>query len=73
MRSPEVEVVFLPGRRKVQWPGRMQRVVVSDPTAVSTKLARKAHVVVADCDVPAPHAFYRFRLNELPVALKTVA
>ena len=47
--------------------------VVTDPNTAAAELAKQAHIVVADCDLQAPHAFYRFRLHELPEALKAVA
>jgi glycosyltransferase involved in cell wall biosynthesis len=71
--NPEVEVVFQPGPGKFSGRAECNMLVVTDPTEAASKLARYAHVVVADYELPAPHAFYRFRLHELPNALKVVA
>lgn len=71
--GPEVEVVFLPGPGSFSGQAECNLLVVTDPTPAAREMAKLAHVVVADCDLPAPQAFYRFRLHELPEALKAVA
>ncbi len=71
--APEIEIVFLPGPGKFSGQAECNLLVVTEPTPAALKLAKEAHVVVADCELPAPQAFYRFRLHEFPTALKMVA
>ncbi len=71
--APELEIVFLPGPGKFSGLAQCNMLVVSDANASAIRLAKQAHVVVADCELMAPQAFYRFRLHELSKALKSVA
>ncbi len=67
--GPEIEVVFQPGPGKFSGQAQCNVLVVTDATPTAAKLAKRAHIVVADCDLPAPHAQHRFGLHEFPDAL----
>jgi hypothetical protein len=71
--APEVEVVFLPGPGRFSGRAECNVLVVNRETPAAVEMAKQAHIVVADCELPVPQAFYRFRLHELSDALKAVA
>ncbi len=71
--DPEIEVVVLPGNGKFSGHAQCNVLVVADDDPGAVRLAKQAHVLVADNDLPAPQAFYKFRLHELPQALEAVA
>jgi hypothetical protein len=48
-------------------------VVALEDTPSARRLARRAHIVDAEMELPAPHAHLKFRLRELENALKSVA
>ena len=71
--EPEIEVVVLPGNGKFTGHAECNVLVVADDDPGAAQLAKQAHVLVADTDLPAPQAFYKFRLRDLPQALEAVA
>ena len=56
--APEIEIVFLPGPGKFSGQAGCNLLVVTEPTPAASKLAKAAHVVVSDYELPAPQAFY---------------
>jgi hypothetical protein len=70
---PEVEVVFSPGVAKFSGEAECNVLVALEDTPSARRLARRAHIVVAETELPAPHAHLKFRLRELENALKSVA
>jgi glycosyltransferase involved in cell wall biosynthesis len=70
---PEVEVVFSPGAAKFSGEAECNVLVALEDTPSARRLARRAHIVVAETELFAPHAHLKFRLRELENALKSVA
>ena len=70
---PEVEVVFSPGAAKFSGEAECNVLVALEDTPSARRLARRAHIIVAETEMPAPHAHLKFRLRELENALKSVA
>lgn len=71
--EPEVEILFLPGKGEFSGKAECNVLVEIDPTPESVRLARKAHLVISDRELPAPHAHSKFRLHQFEDALKAVA
>jgi hypothetical protein len=71
--APEVEIVFSPGAGKFSGLAQCNMLVALEDTSAARRLARRAHIVVADRDMPAPQAYLTFRLHELENVLKSVA
>jgi glycosyltransferase involved in cell wall biosynthesis len=70
---PELEIVFSPGAANFSGQAQCNVLVALDNTAASRRLARRAHIVVADQDMPAPQAHWKFRLRDLENVLKSAA
>jgi hypothetical protein len=70
---PEIEVVFSPGSGTFSGSAECNILVVFDDVSKARRLARQAHVLVADNDVPDSRARRRFRLCEFEAALKSAA
>ena len=72
-QRPEVEIAISPGAKKFSGQAECNVLLALDDTPQTLRLARVAHVVVADKKLdempPRPH----FRLQDFPEALKAVA
>jgi hypothetical protein len=69
----EVEIVFLPGNGAFTGKAECNVLVELDATPQAQRLARKAHLVISNRDLPAPNAHHQFRLDQFDDALKAVA
>ena len=70
---PEVEIVFSPGGGKFSGHAECNLLVVLNDSIDARRLSRKAHVLVTDDKVPAPHAHRVFALRDLNKALISAA
>jgi glycosyltransferase involved in cell wall biosynthesis len=70
--SPEVEVVFSPGTGRFSGKAECNLLVALNDSLESRRLARQAHVLVADYDLVAPQAQHAFPLCELKEALSSI-
>jgi glycosyltransferase involved in cell wall biosynthesis len=71
--SPEIEVVFSPGSGEFSGKAECNLLVVLSDSSESRRLARQAHVLVSNDDLPIRRAHHTFSLNELREALKSAA
>jgi len=71
--APEVEIAFSPGASRFSGRAQCNMLVALDDTPAARRLARKAHVLVADSQLPAADANRVFRLHEFEHALRSVA
>jgi glycosyltransferase involved in cell wall biosynthesis len=71
--TPEVEIVFSPSGKSFSHQAACHLLVALDDTPQARRLAKSADVVVADCELPAQHAYRVFRLHQLDEALRSVA
>ena len=69
----EVEVLFLPGTGKFSKQAACKLLVVSGDSPAPERLAREAHVIVADHCYPGADERYQFHLDEFDRALRAVA
>jgi GT2 family glycosyltransferase len=71
--TPEVEVLFSPGPGEFSGNAECNLLVVLRESSKSRRLARQAHVLVSDNDLPTPQAHHIFRLCDFRKALKSAA
>jgi hypothetical protein len=71
--SPEVEIAFSPGATKFSGRAQCNVLVVLEDTPATKRLARHAHILVANRELPTTSAKQVFRLHQFDQALKAVA
>jgi hypothetical protein len=69
----EVEVLFLPGEGRYSGRADCNILVVLEDSPAAAKMARKAHIVVAEKGYPGVNEGNRFGLDEFDLALRAVA
>ena len=70
---PEVEIAFSPGATKFSGRAECNVLVVLEDTPATKRLARDAHILVANRELPTNSAKQAFRLHQFDQALKAVA
>jgi len=70
---PEVEIAFSPGAAKFSGRAECNVLVVLEDTPATKRLARDAHILVANRELPTTSAKQGFRLHQFDQALKAVA
>jgi glycosyltransferase involved in cell wall biosynthesis len=71
--APEIEVVFHPGSGKFSGKAECNVLVALDDSPLPRHLARRAHIVVSDDDLPVAPFQRTLRLSELEDALQAAA